>query len=84
MWLLMWLQSKKDPYEFAEELVKEADQYNGFNLIIADLCSMTMVYVTNRPKEGKRFNYGGFTWYSCLIKCKAGLTLAQGKKAKID
>lgn len=52
MWLLMWLQSKKDPYKFAEELVKEADQYNGFNLIIADLCSMTMVYVTNRPKEG--------------------------------
>ncbi|KAG5526905.1 hypothetical protein RHGRI_032982 [Rhododendron griersonianum] len=47
-----FLESKKDPYKFAEELVKEADQYNGFNLIIANLCSMTMVYVTNRPKEG--------------------------------
>ncbi|GMP37257.1 hypothetical protein CsSME_00009024 [Camellia sinensis var. sinensis] len=46
-------QSKKHPSEFAEELVKEADQYNGFNLIIADLCSKTMVYITNRPKQDK-------------------------------
>lgn len=38
--------------EFAEEMVKEADQYNGFNLILTDLCSKTMVYVTNRAKEG--------------------------------
>lgn len=37
--------------EFAEEVVIEADQYNGFNLILADVSSMTMVYVTNRPKE---------------------------------
>lgn len=41
--------------EFAEEVVEEADQYNGFNLILADLHSKTMVYVTNRPKEGKKF-----------------------------
>lgn len=39
--------------EFAEEVVKEADQYNGFNLILADLCARTMVYVTNRQKEGE-------------------------------
>lgn len=37
--------------EFAEEVVKEADQYNGFNLIVADLCSKSMIYLTNRPKE---------------------------------
>ncbi|KAI8028559.1 hypothetical protein LOK49_LG02G04057 [Camellia lanceoleosa] len=48
-----FLESKKHPGEFAEELVKEADQYNGFNLIIADLCSKTMVYITNRPKQDK-------------------------------
>ncbi|XP_059654146.1 uncharacterized protein LOC132300884 isoform X2 [Cornus florida] len=46
-----FLESKKNPMEFAEELVGEADQYNGFNLIIADLCSKTMVYITNRPEE---------------------------------
>lgn len=40
--------------EFAEEVVKDADQYNGFNLILADLCAKTMVYVTNRQKEGEK------------------------------
>lgn len=45
------LQSEKSPKDFAEELVGEAVQYNGFNLIVADLCSMTMFYVTNRPKD---------------------------------
>lgn len=45
-----FLQSDKTPFEFAEEIVKEADQYNGFNLLIADLSSMNMVYVTNRHK----------------------------------
>lgn len=49
---VQFLQSKKSPMEFAEEMVKEADQYNGFNLILTDLCSKTMVYVTNRAKEG--------------------------------
>uniref|UniRef100_A0A5B7BDP4 Transport and Golgi organization 2 homolog n=1 Tax=Davidia involucrata TaxID=16924 RepID=A0A5B7BDP4_DAVIN len=46
-----FLESKKNPMEFAEELVEEAGQYNGFNLIIADISSKTMVYITNRPKE---------------------------------
>ncbi|KAK1440882.1 hypothetical protein QVD17_06715 [Tagetes erecta] len=45
-----FLQSNKNPMEFAEEISKEADQYNGFNLLIADILSMTMVYVTNRLK----------------------------------
>ena len=33
----------------------EADQYNGFNLIIADLCSMTMDYITNKIKDDTNF-----------------------------
>lgn len=48
-----FLQSKKNAMEFAEEIAKEADEYNGFNLIIADLLSMNMVYVTNRLKGDK-------------------------------
>jgi len=39
--------------EFAEEIMKEADEYNGFNLIVADLLTMNMVYVTNRMKGDK-------------------------------
>lgn len=46
-----FLESKKNPMEFAEEMLKEMDQYNGFNLILTDICSKTMVYITNRPKE---------------------------------
>lgn len=49
--IVRFLESKKNPMEFAEEVVKEADKYNGFNLIIADLCSKTMIYITNRPRE---------------------------------
>ncbi|GJX79090.1 histone deacetylase HDT1, partial [Tanacetum coccineum] len=50
-----FLQSDKTPLEFAEETVKETDQYNGFNLLIADILSMNMVYVTNRPKGGSDY-----------------------------
>lgn len=50
-----FLKSKKKPMEFAVEIVKEADQFNGFNLILADICSKTMVYVTNRPKGDQAF-----------------------------
>lgn len=46
-----FLKSKNSPQEFAEELKGEADQYHGFNLIVADLCSMTMLYITNRIKD---------------------------------
>ncbi|XP_057965976.1 uncharacterized protein LOC131156364 isoform X2 [Malania oleifera] len=46
-----FLQSNKNPVEFAAEVVQEADQYNGFNLVLADLCSKTMIYLTNRPRE---------------------------------
>ncbi|CAA6670056.1 unnamed protein product [Spirodela intermedia] len=45
-----FLECEKSPLEFAEEVAGEADKYNGFNLVLADLCSKTMVYVSNRPK----------------------------------
>ncbi|CAA3022890.1 transport and Golgi organization 2 homolog isoform X2 [Olea europaea var. sylvestris] len=44
-----FLESEKSPMEFAEELVKAAHLYNGFNLIVADLPSKSMVYISNRP-----------------------------------
>ncbi|KAA8537402.1 hypothetical protein F0562_026912 [Nyssa sinensis] len=47
-----FLESTKSPKEFAEEVVREAHQYNGFNLILADLSSKPMmVYVSNRSEE---------------------------------
>lgn len=48
---LRFLQSNKSPQEFAEQVLKEAHLYNGFNLILADICNSTMVYVSNRPKQ---------------------------------
>ncbi|PON34298.1 Transport and Golgi organization protein [Parasponia andersonii] len=49
---LLFLQSRKSPKEFADQLVNEAHQYNGFNLILADMSSLStsMVYISNRPK----------------------------------
>ncbi|KAL6514486.1 hypothetical protein OROGR_020065 [Orobanche gracilis] len=50
---IRFLKCSKSPKEFGEELLGEADRFNGFNLIVADLGSMTMVYITNRPpKDG--------------------------------
>ncbi|KAJ7960148.1 Transport and Golgi organization 2-like protein [Quillaja saponaria] len=46
-----FLESTKSPLEFAEEILKEANQYNGFNLMLTDICSRTMVYVTCRSKD---------------------------------
>lgn len=43
-------QSTKTPKEFAQELAKEAHRYNGFNLVLADIPSRTMIYLSNRPK----------------------------------
>ena len=45
-----FLESNKSPKAFAEELVKEAHQYNGFNLVMADLVCKSMFYISNRPK----------------------------------
>ncbi|CAO2813889.1 unnamed protein product [Amaranthus hypochondriacus] len=50
---LRFLKSKKNLTEFADEVIQESDKFNGFNLILADLSSKNMVYVTNRPKEKK-------------------------------
>lgn len=47
---LMFLKSSKNPKEFAESLKTEAQYYNGFNLVIADITSKSMVYISNRPK----------------------------------
>jgi len=44
------VQSNKSPLEVATEVAEEADEYNGFNLILADLTTNIMVYVSNRPK----------------------------------
>lgn len=49
--LLLIFQSKKSPKDFAEEVAGEFDEFNGFNLIVGDVCSMSMVYITNRPKD---------------------------------
>lgn len=35
--------------EFAEEVLKDSDQYNGFNLIVADVAAGSMLFITNRP-----------------------------------
>jgi uncharacterized protein with NRDE domain len=48
--LLCTVQSNKSPLEVATEVAEEADEYNGFNLILADLTTNIMVYVSNRPK----------------------------------
>lgn len=37
--------------EYATEIAKEADQYNGFNLVLADVHSGTMVYISNKPGD---------------------------------
>ncbi|KAK7362473.1 hypothetical protein VNO77_04587 [Canavalia gladiata] len=42
--------SNKSPLEYAELVLKEAHQYCGFNLVLADICTSTMVYVCNRSK----------------------------------
>lgn len=44
------MQSKKSPATVAKEIAKEAENYNGFNLILADLRANVMVYVSNRPQ----------------------------------
>ncbi|KAK9109462.1 hypothetical protein Sjap_017522 [Stephania japonica] len=49
---LCFLKSSKSPKEYAKEVMRQADQYKGFNLILADFVAKTMVYVSNRP-QGK-------------------------------
>ncbi|KAL9272112.1 Transport and Golgi organization 2-like protein [Drosera capensis] len=49
-----FLQSKKSAMEFAQEVIEEADLYGGFNLVLVDFCTSTMLYVTNRQGEDKQ------------------------------
>ena len=44
------MQTNKSLLEVATEVAEEADEYNGFNLILADLTTNIMVYVSNWPK----------------------------------
>uniref|UniRef100_J3M0F5 Uncharacterized protein n=2 Tax=Oryza brachyantha TaxID=4533 RepID=J3M0F5_ORYBR len=44
-----FLQGNQCPLEYAKEIAKEADQYNGFNLVLADVNSGNMAYISNRP-----------------------------------
>lgn len=44
-------QSKESPREFAERLKGEGEEYNGFNLIVGDIGSKSMYYISNRPNE---------------------------------
>ncbi|VAH35196.1 unnamed protein product [Triticum turgidum subsp. durum] len=46
-----FLQGRQGPLEYATEIAKEADQYNGFNLVLADVRSGTMVYISNKPGD---------------------------------
>ncbi|XP_078437934.1 transport/golgi organization-like protein (DUF833) [Wolffia australiana] len=46
-----FLECAKSPLEYAEEVAAEAEKYNGFNLVVGDLCSRTMVYISNRPSR---------------------------------
>lgn len=46
---LRFLQSYMTPFEYGKEIAEEASEYNGFNLVLADICSKVMVYVSNRP-----------------------------------
>ncbi|KAL4313554.1 hypothetical protein GQ457_01G008560 [Hibiscus cannabinus] len=46
---LLLIQSRKSPMEFGKQLAMEAHRYNGFNLIVADIPSRSMVYISNRP-----------------------------------
>lgn len=45
-----FLKCSKTPMEFAEEVAKEANEYNGFNLILMDICTAKIAYVTNRSE----------------------------------
>ncbi|KAE8794352.1 hypothetical protein D1007_30901 [Hordeum vulgare] len=44
--------SRQGPLEYATEIAKEADQYNGFNLVLADVHSGTMIVL----RLGQNFN----------------------------
>ncbi|MCO5551594.1 hypothetical protein L7F22_005099 [Adiantum nelumboides] len=46
-----FLKSTKAPLEYAQMVFDAGNEYSGFNLIVADLYTESMVYVSNRPKD---------------------------------
>lgn len=44
-----FLKSSKAPLEYAQEVFEAGDKYNGFNILVVDLCIGSMAYVSNRP-----------------------------------
>ncbi|KAK4277706.1 hypothetical protein QN277_015660 [Acacia crassicarpa] len=55
---VLFLKSRRSPTEFAEDVKTEAEYYNGFNLVVGDIESKSMVYMSNRGKkaQGGRFH----------------------------
>ncbi|KAI9072221.1 hypothetical protein K1719_045824 [Acacia pycnantha] len=56
---LLFLKSKSIPREFGEDLKTEAENYNGFNLVVGDIESKSMVYMSNRGKKHKVLYFSG-------------------------
>ncbi|XP_024369270.1 uncharacterized protein [Physcomitrium patens] len=46
----LFLKSSKSPTAYLEEVAARADKYNGFNLIVADMNTKEMAYLSNRPR----------------------------------
>ncbi|KAG6548113.1 hypothetical protein Mapa_010393 [Marchantia paleacea] len=48
-----FLKSAKSPVEYLEDVARAADNYNGFNLIVADVRRREMAFLSNRPQGAK-------------------------------
>ncbi|KAI5076522.1 hypothetical protein GOP47_0008587 [Adiantum capillus-veneris] len=46
-----FLKSTEAPLEYAQAVFDAGHEYSGFNLLVADLCAGSMLYVSNRPKD---------------------------------
>ncbi|BBN03779.1 hypothetical protein MPTK1_2g26340 [Marchantia polymorpha subsp. ruderalis] len=49
----LFLRSAKGPADYLEEVARAADDYNGFNLIVADVRRREMAFLSNRPEGAK-------------------------------
>jgi len=68
------------PLEYAEQVSKEADDNNGFNMIVADLCTRSMFCISNRPK-GKPISVKAVS-PDLHVLSNARHSLAQGKQTQ--
>lgn len=55
-------------------VIEQEETHNGFNLILADLCTKNMLYAINRMKEGNNFK---ITWVEPGIRVLKLLTSAR-------